>query len=114
MVAERLPVSYHLFAIHRIHHRDMVGKYRPLAGDFADAEAVQRRERIRPELDTRAISPISCAFSSSITLMPWRASESAVAAPPIPPPTIIARVTFAMFPPPKPEFCLVDFPARRR
>ena len=56
MVAERLSGlnMHHLFAAYRIHHGDMVGKDRPLAGDCADAEAVQRRERVRAKLDPGA------------------------------------------------------------
>ncbi len=56
MVAEGLSGlnMHHLFAVDRIHHGDMVGKHRALAGDFADAEAVERRECVWTQLDPGA------------------------------------------------------------
>ena len=56
MIAERLPGfnAHHLFRIYRIHHRDVVGKNGALTGDFPHAKAVQSRERVRSELNTRA------------------------------------------------------------
>ena len=56
MVAEGLAGlnTHHLFPIHRIHHRDVVGKDRPLARHITDAQTIQRRKSIRPQLDTGA------------------------------------------------------------
>ena len=56
MVTKGLPGfnAHHFFGVHRIHHGNVIGKHRALAGNFADAEAVQRRKRIWPQLDARA------------------------------------------------------------
>ena len=56
MIAERLAGfnADHLFCVYRIHHCDVVGKNGTLTGDFSHAKAVQSRECIRPELNTRA------------------------------------------------------------
>ncbi len=62
--------THHLFPIHRIHHRDVVGKDRPLARHITDAQTIQRRKAFGPSWIPAPISPISCAFSSSITLIP--------------------------------------------
>lgn len=96
MVTERLSGfnAYHFFDIHGIHHGNVIGKHRTLAGNIVHPETIQRQESVRPKLN---------------------ASDSAIAAPPIPPPTIIALVTLAMvillF---RPGFYLVDFPTRRQ
>ena len=56
VIAERLPGfnAHNLFCVYRIHHRDVIGKNSTLTGDFPHAKAVQSRECIRPELNTRA------------------------------------------------------------
>ena len=97
MVAERLScLNVHdLFAVYRIHHGDMVGKDRPLTGDFADAEAVQRRERVWAKLDPGA------NFADFMRLFQQHHLDT------------LARITFAMLPP-KPGSYLVGFPAWRR
>ncbi|CGY63597.1 Uncharacterised protein [Salmonella enterica subsp. enterica serovar Typhi] len=56
MVAERLPGfnAYHFFGIHGIHHGNVIGKHRTLAGNIAHTETIQRRKSVRPKLNTRA------------------------------------------------------------
>jgi hypothetical protein len=64
MVAERLSGlnMHHLFAVTASIIVIWSVNTAALAGDFADAEAVERRERVRAKLDPAPISPISCAF----------------------------------------------------
>ncbi|SUG82626.1 Uncharacterised protein [Salmonella enterica subsp. enterica] len=50
MVAERLSGfnAYHFFGIHGIHHGNVIGKHRTLAGNIAHTETIQRRKSVRP------------------------------------------------------------------
>ncbi len=88
-VANACPVSrtYHFFALRVTHHGNVTGKQQisPTTETGLSAESA------RPKLNTRATTrQFRALFPQQHDFYSWRASHSAVAAPPIPPPTIIA------------------------
>ena len=73
---------------HGVHQAQLVDIDRHAARRLADAQAIEAVEGVGPELDAGADLAELAAFSSTSEGMPFCASASAAARPPMPPPAM--------------------------
>ena len=86
-----------LLAGDRIHHDQVVGKDGELADRLGQAERLEHPEHVGPSWMPAPISLNSGACSISCEAIPLRASASAAASPPMPPPTMRTCWSFQLF-----------------
>jgi hypothetical protein len=78
----------HFAGIQRIHHYQRIGKHRHLVDGFGQPQYLEHAEYVRPKLDAGACLAQFVSRSMTMLSSPWRASASAAANPPMPPPAM--------------------------